>query len=131
MTCHTSMDSALVVPVLAVQIADKVGDHGWHPQRQQVVSARCGDLPAAGDPGGDVCCAASHHRVLAVSHYYCGRCPDLAEPAVAGRVRPFEITDPEEGLSRPADLSLRGLAGPGGGPGAQATFGDPSRSPAA
>ena len=47
------------------------------------------------------------------------------------RVRPFEITDPEEGLGRPADLSLRGLAGPGGGPGAQATFGDPSRSPAA
>ena len=35
------------------------------------------------------------------------------------------MTDPEEGLGRPADLSLRGLVGPGGGPGAQAKFGDP------
>lgn len=40
-------------------------------------------------------------------------------------VRPFEITDPEEGLSRPTDLSLRGLIGTGSSPGAQAKFGEP------
>ena len=98
LTRQRSADSALGARVLARKLADQFGDHGRRSQRQQMVSAGCGNLLAAGDPGGDVCCAASHHRILLVSDDYCGRYPDLAEPGVCGRVGPLMVAQPEIGI---------------------------------
>ena len=88
-------------------VADQFRDHGRRPQRQQMVGTRPGDLLAARNPRGDVCCAARHHRVLVISGDHCGWELDLAEPAVGRRVGSLVIAEPEVSLCCAADLGLR------------------------
>jgi len=66
-----------------------------------------------------------HHRVLLVSDDHHGRYLDLGQPGVCGRVGALIVAEPEEGISCPADLGLRGLVGTGSCPGPQAQVGEP------